>query len=93
MDKRRSTVRRSVAGAMVLLGALGLAGIPLPAEASAGVGHSPAWGELTAAQARMLSRGVDQRVIVVFRNQEPSLPSIQANQARRAEAVGAIQRG
>ncbi len=44
------------------------------------------WRPLTPAQAKTLSRNVTDKVIVVLRNQFPSLPDTPANSARRTAA-------
>src|ERR1700756_2683487 len=46
---------------------------------------------LTAAQARVLSRDVTDKVIVVFRNQVSGLPDTPANAARRGSVVSSVQ--
>src|SRR5580693_8934944 len=47
--------------------------------------------ELTAAQARALSRNVTDKVIIVFKNQVAGLPDTPANVARRSSMVSSVQ--
>ncbi len=71
--------------AVLVTGSLTLAAPPLAAAAP------PAQAPLTAAQASALSVGVDQKVIVVFRNQEQALPDTRGDQAARHAAVAGVQ--
>ncbi|MGH3399568.1 MAG: S8 family serine peptidase, partial [Streptosporangiaceae bacterium] len=52
--------------------------------------HS-ARAELTAAQARALSRNVTDKVIIVFKNQVAGLPDTPSNAARRGSMVNSVQ--
>jgi hypothetical protein len=50
------------------------------------------WRPLTPALAKQLSRNVTDKVIVVLRNQLPSVPDTPANSAHRTSAVAALQK-
>jgi hypothetical protein len=60
-------------------------------SARSGAGTAARQGPLTAKEARALSTNVNDRVIVVFKNQLTSIPDSPAERAHRAPAVAAIQ--
>ena len=67
----------------------GLWSVPSQAAQTFGSPHPTSWAPLSRAQARSLSVNVNQRVIVVLKNQLPDEPAsrVFANVRRRAEAV------
>jgi hypothetical protein len=65
----------------------------LPATAGGATAGATGQAPLTAAQAKSLSTDVTDKVIVVFKNQVPTIPETSTNVGRRAAAVGQVQSG
>ncbi len=75
-------------GAVFLPGAVNA----VPASASAGAQSAPATqAPLSAAQAASLSKNPTDHVIIVFKNQETSIPDTRPDAARRASADATVQ--
>ncbi len=62
-----------------------------PASGASSSSPAPALGRLSTAQARVLARNPDRAVIVMFKNQESSLPATHALVRARTQAVSQVQ--
>ena len=81
-------MRRRTFGAALSAATFGLVAGALPSASQAGAATTPA---LSAVQVQALSRNDTHSVIVVFKDQVPSLPANTTFGAERQTAVGAVQ--
>ena len=82
---------KHIVPATVLAASVSLLAIAPVTSAKSSAGAAARQGPLTAKEARALSTNVNDRVIVVFKNQLGSIPDTPSLRAHRANAVAAVQ--